>query len=80
MIRASLGLQSGEAMAQLLVDVLAEDRRKRRFLRHEFVIRPNHFHLLLIPAAEIPLEKGLQFIQGGFSYRAKREIHFAFDI
>jgi putative transposase len=80
LIRASLGLQSGEAMAQLLVDVLAEDRRKRRFLRHEFVIMPNHFHLLLTPAAEIPLEKGLQFIQGGFSYRVTREIHFAFEI
>ena len=41
---------------------------------------PNHFHLLLTPAAEIPLEKALQFIMGGFSYRAKREIHFAFEI
>jgi putative transposase len=67
-------------MAQLLVDVLAENRRKRRFLLHEFVIMPNHFHLLLTPAAEIPLEKALQFIKGGFSYRAKREIHFAFEI
>jgi putative transposase len=44
-------------MAQLLVDVLAENRRKRRFLPHEFVIMPNHFHLLLTPAAEVPLEK-----------------------
>jgi hypothetical protein len=67
-------------MAGLLVDVLAENRRKRRFLLHEFVIMPNHFHLLLTPAAEIPLEKALQFIKGGFSYRAKKEIHFAFEI
>jgi putative transposase len=51
-----------------------------RFVLHEFVIMPNHFHLLLTPAAEIPLEKALQFIKGGFSYRAKREIHFAFEI
>jgi putative transposase len=69
-----------DRMAQLLVDVLAENRRKRWFLLHEFVIMPNHFHLLLTPAAEIPVEKALQFIQGGFSYRAKREIHFAFEI
>jgi putative transposase len=34
---------------------------------------PNHFHLLLTPATKIPLEKALQFIKGGFSYRAKRE-------
>jgi hypothetical protein len=46
-------------------------------MKHEFVIMPNHLHLLLTPAAEIPLEKALQFIKGGFSYRAKREIHFA---
>jgi putative transposase len=29
---------------------------------------PNHVHLLLTHAAEIPLEKALQFIKGGFSY------------
>ncbi len=64
-------LLQSDRMAQLLLDVLAENRRKRRFLLHEFVIMPNHFHLLLTPAAEIPLEKALQFIKGGFSYRAK---------
>jgi putative transposase len=73
-------LLQSDRMAQLLVDVLAENRRKRRFLLHEFVIMPNHFHLLLTPAAEIPLERALQFIKGGFSYRAKREIHFGFEI
>ena len=41
---------------------------------------PNHFHLLLTPAEGIPLEKALQFIKGGFSYRAKRELHVAFNI
>ena len=73
-------LLQSDRMAQLLVDVLAENRRKRRFLLHEFVIMPNHFHLLLTPAAEIPLEKALQYIKGGFSYRAKREVHFPFEI
>ena len=60
-------LLQSDRMAQLLVDV-AENRRKKRFLLHEFVIMPNHFHLLLTPAAEIPLERALQFIKGGFSY------------
>ena len=41
---------------------------------------PNHFHLLLTAAAEIPLEKALPFIKGGFCYLAKREIHFALEI
>ena len=73
-------LLQSDRMAVLLMDVLAENRRKSRFLLHEFVIMPNHFHLLLTPAAEIPLEKALQFIQGGFSFRAKRELHFAFEV
>jgi len=72
-------LQS-DRMAQLLVHVLVENQRKSRFLLHEFVIMPNHFHLLLTPAAEIPLEKAIQYIKGGFSYRAKREVHGVFDI
>ena len=72
-------LQSNR-MAKLLVDVLAENRGKGRFLLHDFVIMPNHFHLLLTPAAEIPMEKALQFIKGGFSFRAKREFHFPFEI
>jgi putative transposase len=73
-------LLQSDRMAHLLVDVLAENRQKRRFLLHDFVIIPNHFHLLLTPAADIPLEKALQLIKGGFSYRAKREVHFAFEI
>ena len=32
---------------------------------------PNHIHLLLTPEAEIPLERALQFIKGGFSYRER---------
>ena len=59
-------LLQSDRMAQLLVDVLAETRRKGRLLLYEFVIMPNHFHLLLTPAAEIPLEKALQFLKGGF--------------
>ena len=58
-------LLQSDRMAQLLTDVLAENRRKGWFLLHEFVIMPNHFHLLLIPAAEMPLEKALQFVKGG---------------
>jgi putative transposase len=73
-------LLQSDRMAQLLVDVLAENRQKGRFLLHDFVIMPNHFHLLLTPSAEIPLEKALQFIKGGFSFRAKRENGFPFEI
>jgi putative transposase len=73
-------LLQSDGRAQLLVVVLAENGQKMRFLLHDFVIMRNHFHLLLTPAADISLEKALQLIKGGFSYRAKREVHFAFEL
>ena len=68
-------LQS-DRMARLFIDVLQENRKKDRFLLHEFVIMPNHFHLLITPAYEIPLEKAIQYVKGGFSFRAKKELDF----
>jgi len=67
-------------MARLLIDVMRENRRKRRFQIHEFVIMPNHFHLLITPAQEVSLEKAIQFIKGGFSCRVKRELDLNFTI
>jgi len=43
---------------------------------HEFVLMPNHVHLLITPAANVSLEKAMQFIKGGFSYRAGKEMRF----
>ncbi len=60
-----------EATARLLIDTLAHYRDERKFLLHEFVIMPDHVHALLTPATEISLERVMQFIKGGFSYRLK---------
>ena len=32
---------------------------------------PEHFHALLTPAPDVSLEKAMQFIKGGFSFRLK---------
>ena len=40
----------------------------------------NHFHAILTPAPEIPLERAMQFLKGGFSYRAKKELGMKFEI
>src|SRR5579872_2791328 len=40
----------------------------------------NHLHATLTPAPDVSLEKAMQFIKGGFSYRAKKELSFNFDI
>lgn len=46
--------------------------RETHFLLHEFVLMPDHFHLLMSPSAA--LEKSIQMIKGGFSFRAKKEL------
>ena len=65
-----------EEMARLFLDVLQDYRAQGRYLLHEFVVMPDHFHLIVTPAADIPLEKAGQYIKGGFSFRAKKELAF----
>ncbi len=60
-----------EPTAHLLIDTLSHYRDERKYLLHEFVIMPDHVHALLTPAPEISLERALQFIKGGFSFRLK---------
>ena len=55
--------------AELMLDVLAHYQGRRKYLLHEFVITPDHLHLLITPAEGISLERALQLIKGGFSYR-----------
>ena len=55
--------------AELMMDVLAHYREQKKYALHEFVIMPDHVHLLITPAREISLERAMQLIKGGFSYR-----------
>jgi putative transposase len=57
--------------ASLLLDILATDRAKGRYQIHVFAIMPDHLHLILTPAPEVPLEKAMQYIKVGFSFRLK---------
>jgi putative transposase len=63
-------LFSREVWAKLLIDTLYHYRGSAFFL-HEFVVMPDHIHVVLTPNTS--LEKSVQFIKGGFSYRAKKE-------
>ncbi|HEX4006786.1 MAG TPA: transposase [Acidobacteriaceae bacterium] len=60
-----------EPWARLFFKTLLAHRNEA-YLLHEFVLMPDHFHLLITPS--IPLERAVQFIKGGFSYRAKKEL------
>lgn len=45
---------------------------------HAYVVMPDHLHLLITPFDTI--EKSLQLIKGGFSFRAKRELEWRGEI
>ena len=57
--------------ADLFLSVLRDDRNKGRYAIHAYVVMPDHIHLLLTPAHDVSLEKAVQFIKGGFSFRLK---------
>ena len=52
-----------------MMDVLAHYRDRNKYILHGFVIMPDHLHALLTPSADISLERAMQLIKGGFSYR-----------
>ena len=64
-------LFQAERWAKLLIDTIYH-YRGGAYLLHEFVIMPDHIHVLITPGTS--LEKAVQFIKGGFSYRAKKEL------
>jgi putative transposase len=41
---------------------------------------PEHFHALLTPAGDITIERAVQFIKGGYSFRVKNELRRSFEI
>ena len=70
-------LFSREPWARLLIDALYHYRGSA-YLLHEFVIMPDHVHVLITPKTS--LEKAVQFIKGGFSYRAKKELESNMEV
>jgi putative transposase len=58
-----------ERMANLLIDVLRSYVKAKKFKLHDFVVMPNHFHVLLTLDNDMTVEKAAQLIKGNFSYR-----------
>jgi len=68
---ARRALFRNERWARLLIDTIYHYRGSAYSL-HEFVVMPDHIHVLLTPLTSV--EKAAQFIKGGFSFRAKKEL------
>jgi len=73
-------LLQSERMAKLFVDVIFNYQKQGKYRLHEFVVMPNHFHVLITPVSPVTLEKAVQFIKGGFSFRAKKEMDLGGEI
>jgi len=67
-------------MAELLIDVLRSCVKAGRFIVHDFVVMPNHVHILMTISGSMTVERAMQLIKGGFSFRAKRELGFQGEI
>src|SRR5271167_2110958 len=52
--------------------------RGRAYLLHEYVLMPDHFHVLITPT--VTLERAVQFLKGGFSFRAKKELGSSMEV
>lgn len=66
-------LLQSDRSAQLFMRVLYEYRAQRKFRLHEFVVMPDHFHLLITIDSCITVERAVQFVKGGFAFRAGKE-------
>ena len=47
---------------------------------HDFVVMPDHVDILMTVNADMSIEKAMQYIKGGFSYRMKKEFGFSGEV
>jgi putative transposase len=62
-----------DVVAELFITTIFRYRDGGRFLLHGFVVMPDHVHVLITPAAEVPIEKCAQLMKGGFSFAVRAE-------
>src|SRR5487761_43442 len=53
--------------ASILIATIQEYRRHGWYFLHDFVIMPDHLHMILTPRSDLSLEKALQLIKGASS-------------
>src|SRR5207302_10345022 len=75
-ISGQRNLLQSDRSAGLFVRVLYDYRAQRKFRLHEFVVMPDHFHALLTVQSDMTIERAVQFIKGGFAFRAGRVLRF----
>jgi putative transposase len=62
-----------ERWARLMMAMI-QHYAEKDFILHAYLVMPDHLHLLITPTATV--EKAVQLIKGGFSFRARRELQW----
>jgi putative transposase len=63
-----------------MIEVLRTCVAQHEFHLHDFVVMPDHVHLLVTPDGRMTIEKAMQLIKGRFSYRLKRELGYLGEV
>jgi putative transposase len=62
----------------VMMQEILEHYRGSSYLLHAYVVMPDHFHLIISPQSS--LERAMQNIKGGYSFRAKSAFDWKHDI
>ena len=62
----------------VLMEEVFQHYRGVAYLLHAYVVMPDHFHMILSPQGS--LERAMQNIKGGFSFRARRAFDWKHNI
>jgi putative transposase len=73
-------LLQSERNANLLTDVLRSLVAERKFKLHDFVIMPDHVHLLIEVVDDMTIEKAMQLIKGRFSHRLSHQFGYKGEV
>jgi len=80
--KTSMGrrLLQSDRNATLFIDVLRSYVAAGKFKLNDFVVMPDHVHLLVTVSGDMTIEKAMQLIKGGFSYRLKKEFGYEGEV
>lgn len=65
---------------EVFIESLLRYREDGAYKLHEFVLMPDHFHVLLTPGDDVTLERAVQFVKGGSAKRIRERLLFRFPI
>jgi putative transposase len=80
--KTSMGrrLLQSERNAGLLIDVLRSLFAEHRFKILDFVVMPDHIHLLIEVSGAMTIERAMQLIKGRFSHRLSHEFGYKGEV